>query len=74
MNLKLKLIITFGIVIAVPALLVMVVFWGFMSLQPEGVVTPQTEEFLVEMEIILVLLHMGMIQVLQALAQTFTAM
>lgn len=49
MNLKTKLIITFGVVIAVPLFLITIVFAGFMSLQPVEVATPQTKEFLGEM-------------------------
>lgn len=49
MNLKTKLIITFAVVIAVPLILITVVFTGFMSLQPAEVATPQTKEFLGEM-------------------------
>jgi len=49
LNLKTKLIITFCVVIAVPLVLVMMIFIGFMSLQPAEVVTPQTKEFLSEM-------------------------
>ena len=49
MNLKTKLIITFGVVIAVPLFLITIVFTGFMSLQPVEVATPQTKEFLGEM-------------------------
>lgn len=49
LNLKMRLFVTFGIVIATPLLLVSMIFLGFMSLQPAGVVTPQTKEFLIEM-------------------------
>lgn len=49
LNLKTKLIITFGVVIAVPLFLISIVFAGFMSLQPVEVATPQTREFLGEM-------------------------
>ncbi|MDE6960568.1 MAG: HAMP domain-containing histidine kinase [Lachnospiraceae bacterium] len=56
LNLKTKLIITFGIVIAVPLFLISVVFAGFMSLQPVEVATPQTREFLGEMLISVILI------------------
>ena len=59
MNLKMKLIITFATVIAVPLFLITVIFMGFMSMQPAGVVTPQTKEFLIEM-LLSVLLIMAM--------------
>ncbi len=59
MNLKTKLIITFGVVIAVPLFLITIIFIGFMSLQPAEVATPQTKEFLGEM-LVSVLLIMGM--------------
>ncbi len=59
MNLKTKLIITFGVVIAVPLFLITIVFMGFMSMQPAEVVTPQTKEFLGEM-LMSVLLIMAM--------------
>lgn len=59
MNLKTKLIITFGVVIAVPLFLITIVFIGFMSMQPAEVVTPQTKEFLGEM-LMSVLLIMAM--------------
>lgn len=55
-NLKTKLIITFGIVIAVPLFLITVVFIGFMSLQPVEVATPQTKEFLGEMLLSVILI------------------
>ena len=58
-NLKMKLIITFATVIAVPLFLITVIFMGFMSMQPAGVVTPQTKEFLIEM-LLSVLLIMAM--------------
>ncbi len=58
-NLKMKLIITFATVIAVPLFLITVIFVGFMSMQPAGVVTPQTKEFLIEM-LLSVLLIMAM--------------
>lgn len=56
LNLKTKLIITFGVVIAVPLLLITIVFIGFMSLQPVEVMTPQTKEFLGEMLLSVVLI------------------
>lgn len=56
MNLKTKLIITFGVVIAVPLFLITIVFVGFMSLQPVEVATPQTKEFLGEMLLSVVLI------------------
>lgn len=56
LNLKTKLIITFGIVIAVSLFLISVVFAGFMSLQPVEVATPQTREFLGEMLISVILI------------------
>ena len=56
LNLKTKLIITFGVVIAVPLFLISVVFAGFMSLQPVEVATPQTREFLGEMLISVILI------------------
>ena len=56
MNLKTKLIITFGIVIAVPLFLITVVFAGFMSMQPAEVATPQTKEFLGEMLLSVILI------------------
>lgn len=59
MNLKMKLIITFTTVIAVPLFLITIIFMGFMSMQPAGVVTPQTKEFLIEM-LLSVLLIMAM--------------
>ncbi|MBR5508566.1 MAG: HAMP domain-containing histidine kinase [Lachnospiraceae bacterium] len=58
-NLKMKLIITFTTVIAVPLFLITIIFMGFMSMQPAGVVTPQTKEFLIEM-LLSVLLIMAM--------------
>ena len=59
LNLKTKLIITFGVVIAVPLFLITVVFMGFISMQPAEVATPQTREFLGEM-LLSVLLIMAM--------------
>ena len=56
MNLKTKLIITFAVVIAVPLILITVVFTGFMSLQPAEVATPQTKEFLGEMLLSVILI------------------
>lgn len=56
MNLKTKLIITFGVVIAVPLFLITIVFTGFMSLQPVEVATPQTREFLGEMLLSVILI------------------
>ncbi|MCI9006628.1 MAG: HAMP domain-containing histidine kinase [Lachnospiraceae bacterium] len=55
-NLKTKLIITFGVVIAVPLFLITIVFTGFMSLQPVEVATPQTREFLGEMLLSVILI------------------
>ena len=42
MNIKTKLIVTFGVVIAVTLFLISLVFFGFMSMQPAEVATPQT--------------------------------
>lgn len=56
MNLKMKLIITFLVVIAVPLFLISIVFMGFMSLQPMEVATPQTKEFLGEMLLSVILI------------------
>jgi signal transduction histidine kinase len=56
LNLKMKLIITFCVVIAVPLFLISLVFVGFMSLQPVEVMTPQTKEFLGEMFLSVILI------------------
>ncbi len=56
MNIKTKLIVTFGIVIAVPLFLISLVFFGFMSMQPAEVATPQTREFLGEMLVSVILI------------------
>ena len=56
MNLKTKLIITFGVVIAVPLFLITAVFVGFISLQPVEVATPKTKEFLGEMLLSVILI------------------
>lgn len=58
-NLKTKLIVTFGVVIAVPLFLITIVFIGFMSMQPVDVMTPRIREFLGEM-LLSVLLIMAM--------------
>ena len=49
MNIRTKLLITFGVVVAVPLFLISLVFFGFMSMQPAEVATPQIREFLGEM-------------------------
>ncbi len=59
MNLKTKLIITFGVVIAVPLFLITIVFWGFLSMQPAEVLNAQTKDFLGEM-LLSVMLIMAM--------------
>lgn len=59
MNLKTKLIITFGVVIAVPLFLITIVFWGFLSMQPAEVFNAQTKDFLGEM-LLSVMLIMAM--------------
>ena len=56
MNIKTKLIVTFGVVIAVPLFLISLVFFGFMSMQPAEVATPQTREFLGEMLVSVILI------------------
>ena len=56
MNIKTKLLVTFGIVIAVPLFLISLVFFGFMSMQPAEVATPQTREFLGEMLVSVILI------------------
>lgn len=56
MNLKTKLLVTFGVVIAVPLFLISLVFFGFMSMQPAEVATPQTREFLGEMLVSVILI------------------
>lgn len=56
MNIKTKLIVTFGVVIAVPLFLISLVFFGFMSMQPAEVATPQTKEFLGEMLVSVILI------------------
>lgn len=58
-NLKTKLIVTFGVVIAVPLFLITIVFIGFISMQPVDVMTPRIREFLGEM-LLSVLLIMAM--------------
>ncbi len=56
MNIKTKLIVTFGVVIAVPLFLISLVFFGFMCMQPAEVATPQTKEFLGEMLVSVILI------------------
>ena len=56
MNIKTKLLVTFGVVIAVPLFLISLVFFGFMSMQPAEVATPQTREFLGEMLVSVILI------------------
>ena len=56
MNIRTKLIVTFGVVIAVPLFLISLVFFGFMSMQPAEVATPQTREFLGEMLVSVILI------------------
>ena len=56
MNIKTKLLITFGVVIAVPLFLISLVFFGFMSMQPAEVATPQIREFLGEMLLSVILI------------------
>ncbi len=56
MNIKTKLLITFGVVIAVPLFLISLVFFGFMSMQPMEVATPQIREFLGEMLLSVILI------------------
>lgn len=56
MNIRTKLLITFGVVIAVPLFLISLVFFGFMSMQPAEVATPQTREFLGEMLVSVILI------------------
>ena len=59
MNIRTKLLITFGVVVAVPLFLISLVFFGFMSMQPAEVATPQIREFLGEM-LVSVMLIMAM--------------
>ena len=56
MNIKTKLLVTFGVVVAVPLFLISLVFFGFMSMQPAEVATPQTKEFLGEMLVSVILI------------------
>ncbi len=56
MNIRTKLLITFGVVVAVPLFLISLVFFGFMSMQPAEVATPQTREFLGEMLVSVILI------------------
>ncbi len=56
MNIKTKLLVTFGVVVAVPLFLISLVFFGFMSMQPAEVATPQTREFLGEMLVSVILI------------------
>ena len=55
MNIRTKLLITFGVVVAVPLFLISLVFFGFMSMQPAEVATPQIREFLGEMLVSVIL-------------------
>ena len=56
MNIRTKLLITFGVVVAVPLFLISLVFFGFMSMQPAEVATPQIREFLGEMLVSVILI------------------
>ena len=56
MNIITKLLITFGVVVAVPLFLISLVFFGFMSMQPAEVATPQIREFLGEMLVSVILI------------------
>ena len=56
MNIRTKLLITFGVVVAVPLFLISLVFFGFMSMQPAEVATPQIREFLGEMLVSIILI------------------
>lgn len=46
MNLKMKLLITFAIFVAMPLLMLSAIFAGLLYIQPMGVVTPQVQSFL----------------------------
>ena len=56
MNIRPKLLITFGVVVAVPLFLISLVFFGFMSMQPAEVATPQIRDFLGEMRVSVILI------------------
>ena len=56
MNIRTKLLITFGVVVAVPLFLISLVFFCFMSMQPAEVATPQIREFLGEMLVSVILI------------------
>ena len=56
MNIRTKLLITFGVVVAVPLFLISLVFFGFMSMQPAEVATPQIREFWGEMLVSVILI------------------
>ena len=56
MNIRTNLLITFGVVVAVPLFLISLVFFGFMSMQPAEVATPQIREFLGEMLVSVILI------------------
>ena len=56
MNIRTKLLITFGVVVAVPLFLISLVFFGFMGMQPAEVATPQIREFLGEMLVSVILI------------------
>ena len=56
MNIRTKLLITFGVVVAVPLFLISLVFFGFMSMQPAEIATPQIREFLGEMLVSVILI------------------
>lgn len=56
MNIRTKLLITFGVVVAVPLFLISLVFFGFISMQPAEVATPQIREFLGEMLVSVILI------------------
>ena len=56
MNIRTKLLITFGVVVAVPLFLISLVFFGFMRMQPAEVATPQIREFLGEMLVSVILI------------------
>lgn len=56
MNIKMKLLITFAIFVAMPLLMLSAIFTGLLYIQPMGVVTPQVQSFLAQILISVLLI------------------